>query len=59
MSKSNKLLPPEAYPLAVFIVGILSFASFRLYKLATNPYVQYKRGEIHQNEDDILNAEEE
>jgi hypothetical protein len=41
----GKLIPYEAYPLVVFIVGIVSFAGFRCIKLAQNPYVRFTKDE--------------
>jgi Sec-independent protein translocase protein TatA len=43
MASSNRLIPLEAYPLVVFVVGILGFGAYRLYELAKNPYVSFKR----------------
>ena len=39
----NKLIPYEAYPLVVFIAGIVAFAGFRCFKLAKNPDVRFRR----------------
>lgn len=39
----KKLIPREAYPLVLFIAGILSFASYRCYVLAKGPYVRFKK----------------
>lgn len=43
MSHPQRLIPYEAYPLVLFITGIVSFAAYRCYSLAKNPYVQFKR----------------
>lgn len=49
MSHSQRLIPYEAYPLVLFITGIVSFAAYRCYSLAKNPYVQFKK-----NKDEII-----
>lgn len=45
MGHAQRLVPVEAYPLVAFIGGILTFATYRLYALAKNPDVAFRRSE--------------
>jgi hypothetical protein len=54
----GKLIPYEAYPLVVFIAGIVTYAGFRCFKLATNPYVRFRRDDQEVINENVKNQAE-